>query len=156
MPVPQTFSLRQHHLLGPKFRPDLSSSPPIAKPDWETYCYKVADMIIQEQSPQRVMDVRGKLYELLSHCIPATVILKVRSPLDACPLRGLTIGLDDCGSRGAESRRKSKSRHHALGSHLRMPVLQLGESTDLTLCNRKIACVLATKRYITWKLGWSR
>ena len=49
----------------------------VAKPDWETYCYKVGDMIVQEQSPQRVMEVRAKLYELLSHCIPATVILKV-------------------------------------------------------------------------------
>ncbi|KAF7791670.1 hypothetical protein EIP86_002693 [Pleurotus ostreatoroseus] len=48
----------------------------IAKPDWETYCQKVGDMIIQEQSPQRVMEVRGKLYELLSHCIPPTMILK--------------------------------------------------------------------------------
>ncbi|GJE88606.1 P-loop containing nucleoside triphosphate hydrolase protein [Phanerochaete sordida] len=48
----------------------------IAKPDWETYCHKVGDMIVQEQSPQRVMDVRTKLYELLSHCIPPTVILK--------------------------------------------------------------------------------
>jgi hypothetical protein len=38
-------------------------------------------MIIQEQTPQRVMEVRAKLYELLSHCIPATVILKVRGPL---------------------------------------------------------------------------
>ena len=35
-------------------------------------------MIVQEQSPQRVMDVRAKLYELLSHCIPPTVVLKVR------------------------------------------------------------------------------
>ena len=34
-------------------------------------------MIIQEQSPARVMEVRAKLYELLSHCIPPTVILKV-------------------------------------------------------------------------------
>jgi len=76
----------QPSLLEPKFRPDLTSSQPVAKPDWETYCYKVADMIIQEQTPQRVMDVRAKLYELLSHCIPATVILKVRSPLDPCPL----------------------------------------------------------------------
>ncbi|KAI0779091.1 P-loop containing nucleoside triphosphate hydrolase protein [Irpex lacteus] len=48
----------------------------IVKPDWETYCHKVADMIIQEQSPARVLDVRAKLYELLSHCIPPTVILK--------------------------------------------------------------------------------
>ena len=50
----------------------------IAKPDWETYCHRVAEMIVQEQSPQRVMDVRAKLYELLSHCIPPTVVLKVR------------------------------------------------------------------------------
>ncbi|KAI0710157.1 P-loop containing nucleoside triphosphate hydrolase protein [Earliella scabrosa] len=48
----------------------------IAKPDWETYCHKVADMIIQEQSPARVMEVRTKLYELLSHCIPPSVVLK--------------------------------------------------------------------------------
>ncbi|EPS95925.1 hypothetical protein FOMPIDRAFT_1131468 [Fomitopsis schrenkii] len=55
---------------------DLDKPLAIAKPDWETYCHKVADMIVQEQSPQRVMDVRAKLYELLSHCIPPTVVLK--------------------------------------------------------------------------------
>lgn len=56
--------------------PDLSGPLAIAKPDWETYCHKVADMIISEQSPARVMEVRQKLYELLSHCIPPTIILK--------------------------------------------------------------------------------
>ncbi|KLO17136.1 P-loop containing nucleoside triphosphate hydrolase protein [Schizopora paradoxa] len=56
--------------------PDLTGPLTIAKPDWETYCHKVADMIVQEQTPGRVMEVRAKLYELLSHCIPATVILK--------------------------------------------------------------------------------
>ncbi|KAH9945324.1 P-loop containing nucleoside triphosphate hydrolase protein [Epithele typhae] len=57
--------------------PDLSASGlAIAKPDWETYCHKVADMIVQEQSPARVMEVRAKLYELLAHCIPASVVLK--------------------------------------------------------------------------------
>jgi len=55
---------------------DLDKPITIAKPDWETYCHKVADMIMQEQTPQRVMEVRGKLYELLSHCIPPTVVLK--------------------------------------------------------------------------------
>jgi replication factor C subunit 3/5 len=59
------------------YRPDLSGSLAIAKPDWETYCHKVADLIVGEQSPARVMEVRGKFYELLSHCIPPTVILKV-------------------------------------------------------------------------------
>ena len=58
--------------------PDLEASAlNIAKPDWETYCHKVADMIIQEQSPARVMEVRTKLYELLSHCIPPSIVLKV-------------------------------------------------------------------------------
>lgn len=72
---------------------DLSSSSlSIAKPDWETYCHKVADMIIQEQSPARVMEVRAKLYELLSHCIPPSIIMKVRSScLSSCG-RWLTCG----------------------------------------------------------------
>ncbi|KAF8627742.1 hypothetical protein AX15_004267 [Amanita polypyramis BW_CC] len=56
--------------------PDLSGPLSIAKPDWETYCHKVADLILGEQSPTRVMEVRSKFYELLSHCIPPTVILK--------------------------------------------------------------------------------
>ncbi|TFK27532.1 P-loop containing nucleoside triphosphate hydrolase protein [Coprinopsis marcescibilis] len=56
--------------------PDLSGELSIAKPDWEVYCHKVADLIVSEQSPAQVMVVRAKLYELLSHCIPPTVILK--------------------------------------------------------------------------------
>lgn len=56
--------------------PDLSSSVDIAKPDWEAYCGKVADLIISEQTPKRLLEVRGKIYELLSHCIPPTIVLK--------------------------------------------------------------------------------
>lgn len=59
-------------------RPDLTGPLTIAKPDWEVYCHKVADLIVSEQSPSRVMEVRSKFYELLSHCIPPTVILKVK------------------------------------------------------------------------------
>ena len=103
---PINLFLYQNGLLEPKFRSDLSSSQPVAKPDWETYCSKVADMIIQEQTPQRVMEVRAKLYELLSHCIPGTIILKVRSLLTL--VLCLTIRLDDRGSCGTESRRKPK------------------------------------------------
>jgi replication factor C subunit 3/5 len=58
-------------------KPELSGDIEVAKPDWETYCTKVADLILGEQSAQRLLDVRGKIYELLSHCIPPTVILKV-------------------------------------------------------------------------------
>ncbi|KAL1405474.1 Replication factor C (RF-C) subunit [Vanrija albida] len=57
-------------------RPDMQGDIDVAKPDWETYCAKVADLILQEQSPQRLLDVRAKIYELLSHCIPPAVVLK--------------------------------------------------------------------------------
>ncbi|KZV64506.1 P-loop containing nucleoside triphosphate hydrolase protein [Peniophora sp. CONT] len=56
--------------------PSLNAPLSIAKPDWETYCAKVGDMIVAEQTPQRIMDVRAKYYELLSHCIPPTIVLK--------------------------------------------------------------------------------
>jgi len=55
----------------------LSSNIDIAKADWETYCGKIADQVVQEQSPQNLLKVRTGLYELLSHCIPPTMILKV-------------------------------------------------------------------------------
>ena len=73
--------LRQCQSLWDHFfcRPDLTGPLTIAKPDWETYCRKVADLIVQEQTPARVMEVRAKFYELLSHCIPPTIILKVSS-----------------------------------------------------------------------------
>ncbi len=58
----------------------MSSHIDIAKPDWEVYCGKVADLVLSEQSPKRLLEVRGKLYELLSHCIPPTVIIKVGPP----------------------------------------------------------------------------
>jgi hypothetical protein len=88
-------------LMGSGRRPDLSSPLAIAKPDWETFCYRVGDMIIQEQTPQRVMEVRAKLYELLTHCIPPTIILKVKSPLGSHSLS--YAQLDDCGPCCAES-----------------------------------------------------
>eukprot|EP00096_Caligus_rogercresseyi_P013651 TRINITY_DN6277_c0_g1_i1.p1 TRINITY_DN6277_c0_g1~~TRINITY_DN6277_c0_g1_i1.p1 ORF type:complete len:358 (-),score=106.57 TRINITY_DN6277_c0_g1_i1:221-1294(-) len=42
--------------------------------DWEVYLRETASMIVSEQTPKRLLDVRGRLYELLSHCIPADVI----------------------------------------------------------------------------------
>lgn len=73
---PSTHSLTHSPTHSYFCSPDFSGSLTIAKPDWETYCHKVADLIVQEQSPARVMEVRAKFYELLSHCIPPTVILK--------------------------------------------------------------------------------
>jgi len=44
--------------------------------DWEEYTTLIAKQIIEEQSPKRLQEVRLKLYELLSHCIPADVVLR--------------------------------------------------------------------------------
>ena len=44
--------------------------------DWERYVSQIAREILAEQSPQCLMRVRTKLYELLTNCIPADVIIK--------------------------------------------------------------------------------
>jgi len=54
----------------------LSPTDPIKKTDWELYITRLAAEVTQEQSPQRLMAAREKLYELLINCIPASVILK--------------------------------------------------------------------------------
>ncbi|KND00379.1 replication factor C subunit 5 [Spizellomyces punctatus DAOM BR117] len=48
----------------------------IAITDWERVIKDMAMDILGEQSPARLMKVRGTFYELLSHCIPPDIILK--------------------------------------------------------------------------------
>jgi len=48
----------------------------VVSTDWEAFITDIASMMIEEQSPMRLLDVRKRLYELLSHCIPADVVLK--------------------------------------------------------------------------------
>lgn len=52
---------------------------PIPPPDWEALIAQIADEIMEEHTPARILQVRAKLYDLLSHCIPPTTILKVRA-----------------------------------------------------------------------------
>jgi len=42
--------------------------------DWEVFLRDTAQFIVQEQTPRKLQEVRGRLYELLSHCIPPDVI----------------------------------------------------------------------------------
>ncbi|KFY16601.1 hypothetical protein V492_01223 [Pseudogymnoascus sp. VKM F-4246] len=49
---------------------------PIPPPDWEALISLIADEIMAEHSPARILQVRAKLYDLLTHCIPPTTILK--------------------------------------------------------------------------------
>ena len=53
--------------------------------DWELYISQISQEILGEQSPKTLYMVRQRLYELLVNCIPAELVLKVRSP---CTQRG--------------------------------------------------------------------
>ncbi|CRK92906.1 CLUMA_CG006322, isoform A, partial [Clunio marinus] len=44
--------------------------------DWEKYLNETAHQVIQEQSPQKLAQIRERLYELLSQGIPPNVIFK--------------------------------------------------------------------------------
>ncbi|CRJ89928.1 hypothetical protein BN1708_009308 [Verticillium longisporum] len=48
----------------------------IPPPDWEALIGQIAKEIMEEHTPARILQVRAKLYDLLTHCIPATTILK--------------------------------------------------------------------------------
>ena len=69
-------------------RDGLVANMPVQTTDWELYIKQLAVEITREQSPQRLMAAREKLYELLVNCIPATVILKTLT-------KELLINLDD-------------------------------------------------------------
>eukprot|EP00057_Strongylocentrotus_purpuratus_P024300 XP_011678774.1 PREDICTED: replication factor C subunit 3-like [Strongylocentrotus purpuratus] len=53
-----------------------SADQDIPEADWEVFLRDTANHIIQQQSPRQLLEVRGRMYELLTHCIPADVILK--------------------------------------------------------------------------------
>ncbi|OQV01613.1 Replication factor C domain-containing protein [Cladophialophora immunda] len=56
--------------------PEPSDKTPIPPPDWELLIEQVARDIVRERTPQMILATRAKLYDLLTHCIPATLILK--------------------------------------------------------------------------------
>ena len=62
---------------------------PIPPADYEALIAKIAEEILADHTPARILAVRAKFYDLLTHCIPATVVL-----------RGLALriveGVDEC------------------------------------------------------------
>lgn len=54
----------------------ITEQTPIRPPDWEMVVNKIADDINRTRSVAKLLEIRTVLYELLSHCIPATAILK--------------------------------------------------------------------------------
>lgn len=45
-------------------------------PDWEMYITKLSREIMAEQSPSKLLQAREMLYDLLTNCIPADVIMQ--------------------------------------------------------------------------------
>lgn len=54
----------------------ITDSTPIPPPDWEALISQIANEIMAEHTPAQILKVRAKLYDLLTHCIPPTTILK--------------------------------------------------------------------------------
>ena len=48
----------------------------VAGADWEAYVTQIASETLAEQSPKRLLQIRGRLYELLVNCVPPEVILR--------------------------------------------------------------------------------
>ena len=46
-------------------------------PDWEIFITRIAREILNEQSPQKLLQVREMFYELLTNCIPVDIIFTV-------------------------------------------------------------------------------
>jgi len=49
---------------------------PLQQPDWLAYIDAVALDVLHEQSPRQLLKVRGRLYELISSCIPPDLIFQ--------------------------------------------------------------------------------
>ena len=56
-----------------------SAQQEIQELDWELYLRETANQIVQEQSPRKLSEVRARLYELISHCIPPEVTVQFSS-----------------------------------------------------------------------------
>lgn len=60
----------------------------VPEPDWQVVIRDTGRMIIQQQTPQRLYEVRQKLYELLIHGIPADMIFigLLKELIDNCDI----------------------------------------------------------------------
>ncbi|KAF9337736.1 Replication factor C (RF-C) subunit [Podila minutissima] len=49
---------------------------PIPHMDWEDFITLTVNQILKAQNPESLLDVRGRMYELINHCIDPATILK--------------------------------------------------------------------------------
>lgn len=48
----------------------------VQQTEWETFIYHISQIILEQQSPAQLMTVREKFFELLTHCIPESLIFQ--------------------------------------------------------------------------------
>ncbi|SPQ96805.1 AAA+ ATPase domain-containing protein [Plasmodiophora brassicae] len=68
--------------------PFSTGSVQIPLPDWQIFTVEIARSVVHQQGPRQLAVVRSKLYELLTNCIPPTLIFKTL-------VQGLLPMLDD-------------------------------------------------------------
>ena len=79
----------------------LNVSTPVIRPDWKVVISKMSTKIQRERNVGALLECRSVLYDLLSHCIPAKVILEelLNSLLDGKNLPDKTkSGIIECSS----------------------------------------------------------
>ncbi|KAI1747861.1 P-loop containing nucleoside triphosphate hydrolase protein [Xylaria castorea] len=54
----------------------VTDTTPIPPPDWEALISQIAKDMMDQHTPAQILVIRSKLYDLLTHCIPPTTILK--------------------------------------------------------------------------------
>ncbi|CAJ0933313.1 unnamed protein product, partial [Mesorhabditis belari] len=59
----------------------------VPEPEWETYLRETADLILRKQTADCLMQVRERLYEVISRCIPPALIFQelLRHLLESTP-----------------------------------------------------------------------
>lgn len=65
------------HFLTAHFRYPFTKDQKVIEPDWQLYIKSIANLMVSEQSPRRLVDIRNKFYELLVHNIPVDLIFKI-------------------------------------------------------------------------------
>ncbi|BGP38975.1 Replication factor C (RF-C) subunit [Rhodotorula kratochvilovae] len=75
---PDFKSIKPDHSLLTSGKQDQRDIDAVPRPDWEKYAAKAAEQILAQQTPEKLLEVRGMFYELLVHCIPATLTITRR------------------------------------------------------------------------------
>lgn len=54
----------------------------VMEPDWQIFIKAIAKLMINEQNPKKLLEIRNRFYDLLTHAIPTDLIFKVTADLE--------------------------------------------------------------------------